>query len=164
VRGICCLRPGIPGLSDRIQVHAIIDRFLEHARVFRFANAGNEEVYISSADWMPRNFHRRVELLVPLLDPVVRARIDEIESIMYADNAKTWELSSDGSYNRVAPPSATPPMRAQQRFIELARERVKQSDALSRGGRFHILRVPTTGEERDEARRAKNGKKKKHLQ
>src|SRR5262249_16110025 len=86
VRGICCLRPGIPGLSDRIQVHAIIDRFLEHARVFRFANGGNDEVYISSADWMPRNFHRRVEVLVPLLDPPVRRQAEEILAILYADN------------------------------------------------------------------------------
>src|SRR6185503_5861873 len=72
VRGVCCLRPGIPGLSDRIQVHALIDRFLEHERVFRFANGGSEEVYLSSADWMPRNFHRRVEVLIPILDPAVR--------------------------------------------------------------------------------------------
>jgi polyphosphate kinase len=187
VRGVCCLRPGIPGLSERISVRAIIDRFLEHARVFRFENAGTPEVYISSADWMPRNFHRRVELLVPILDPVLKARIEEITNMMYADNVKTWELGSDGSYIRLSPPgpvsvsgakldgsappgsvqagSQIPMVRAQQRFIEAARERAKQSDALSRGGRFHMLRGPSTMEQREEARRIKhNGKKKKSIQ
>ena len=175
VRGICCLRPGIPGLSDRIQVEAIIDRFLEHARIFRFHNGGADEFYVSSADWMPRNFHRRVEVLVPILDPSCRARIEEILSTLTADNLKSWELSSDGSYHRVTPPSAPSardgqpaagpaPVRAQQRFIEMMREKVKQSDARSRGGRFHMLRVPTTVEQREEARRHKNGKKKKSLQ
>src|SRR5262249_26227018 len=142
VRGICCLRPGIPGLSDRIQLHALIDRFLEHERVFRFHNAGNEEVYISSADWMPRNFRRRVEVLVPILDPAVRDRIVASLDILWGDNMKTWELGRDGSYTKVAPPPGTAPLRAQQRFIELARERAKQSDTLSRTGRFHILHVP----------------------
>jgi polyphosphate kinase len=158
VRGICCLRPGIPGLSERIQVRAIIDRFLEHARVFRFANGGSEEVYISSADWMPRNFLRRVEVIIPILDPIVRARVEEIVSTMMSDTTKTWELSADGSYHKISPPPGQAPVRAQQRFIEHARERVKV-DSLSRGGRFHILQMP---EITDEAvRRVKNGKKKK---
>jgi polyphosphate kinase len=161
IRGICCLRPGIPGLSERIQVHALIDRFLEHARIFRFANGGNDETYLSSADWMPRNFHRRVEVLVPLLDPAIRARVDDIVGTQCADNMKSWELTSDGSYVKTATPPGVPPLRAQQRFIELARERVRQADASSRGKRFHVLMVPTTIEERAEARRAKNGKKKK---
>ena len=90
VRGICCLRPGIPGLSDRIQIRAIIDRFLEHTRVFRFANGGSEEIYTSSADWMPRNFLRRVEILIPVLDPAVRARIEDIMNTLMADSVKTW--------------------------------------------------------------------------
>src|SRR6185312_9718250 len=85
VRGICCLRPGLPGLSERIHVRAIIDRFLEHERVFRFANGGNEEVYLSSADWMPRNFHRRVEVLIPLLDPAVRDRVVASLEILFTD-------------------------------------------------------------------------------
>jgi polyphosphate kinase len=159
VRGICCLRPGIPGLSDRIQVHAVIDRFLEHERVFRFHNAGSEEVYISSADWMPRNFHRRVEILIPILDPAVRERIVGSMDILMADNVKTWELGRDGSYTRTTSPPGTPPLRAQQRFIELSRERAKQSDPLARTGRFHILQVPQSTVE--EGRRVKNGKKKK---
>jgi polyphosphate kinase len=163
VRGICCLRPGIPGLSDRIKVHALIDRFLEHARVFRFANAGAEEVFISSADWMPRNFHRRVEVLVPLLDPVIRKQVEEIMGLLYADNCKTWELASDGSYSRFSAGPGAVPTRAQQRLAEVARERVKQADSMSRGNRFHIL-PPTTHEQREEARRAKNNGKKKKSQ
>jgi polyphosphate kinase len=162
VRGICCLRPGIPGLSDNIQVHAIIDRFLEHARVFHFANGGTDEMFISSADWMPRNFHRRVEVLTPVLDPAVRERLVEIENILSSDNVKTWELAADGSYHRLAPAPGAPVVRAQHRLIEMARERVKQGENMVRGGRFHILRVPVTEHEREETRRAKNGKKKKH--
>lgn len=157
VRGICCLRPGIPGLSERIQVRAIIDRFLEHARVYRFLNAGEPEVYISSADWMPRNFLRRVEVLTPILDPAIRTRIEDILTMQWSDNVKTWELSADGSYHRLTPPPGAPLVRVQHKYIEQARERVKV-DSLSRGSRFHILQMPEITEE---VRRAKNGKKKK---
>jgi len=159
VRGICCLRPGIPGLSERIHVRALIDRYLEHKRLFRFANAGNEEIYFSSADWMPRNFHRRVELLVPLLDPTVQKRADDMLAIIAADTAKTWELNADGGYTRVATPANALPVRSQQRFMELARERHKPADVLARGGRFHIFQVGRDGEER-----RKGGKKKKNQQ
>jgi polyphosphate kinase len=162
VRGICCLRPGIPGLSDRIQVRAIIDRFLEHKRLFRFANGGNEEVYMSSADWMPRNFHRRVEVLIPIFDPEIRTRVNDMLNTVLSDTAKMWELSSDGGYHRISAPSGGSPVRSQHRFIELARERVKLSDPLARtGGRFHILRVPVN--DMEESRHRKNGKKKKGL-
>lgn len=160
VRGICCLRPGIPGLSDRIEVRALIDRFLEHTRVFRFENAGNAEVYVSSADWMPRNFHRRVEVLIPLLDPAIRDRVVSNIHILFADNHNSWDLGRDGSYTRIVPPPGTPPSRAQHRFTELARERAKQNDALARTGRFHNLTVPQGVD--DEVRRTKNGKKKKN--
>src|SRR6185436_577870 len=163
VRGICCLRPGIPGLSDRIQVRAIVDRFLEHDRVFRFANGGTEEVYISSADWMPRNFHRRVEILIPILDAAIRDRIVANIDMLWSDNVKTWELARDGSYGKSAAVPGALPQRAQHRFIELARERAKQSDPLAfRSGRFHILRVPQGVDE--QVRRVKSGKKKKSLQ
>ena len=162
VRSICCLKAGIPGLSERIQIRAIIDRFLEHTRVFRFSNAGKPEVYISSADWMPRNFHRRVEVLIPILDPAVRDRIVNNIEVVFSDNTKAWELGRDGSYTRVVPAANAALVRAQNRFIELARERAKLSDPLLRTGRFHNLDVPPTASE--EARRAKNGKKKKNLQ
>ncbi|KYF78339.1 polyphosphate kinase [Sorangium cellulosum] len=163
VRGICCLRPGIPGLSERIRVHAIVDRFLEHKRLFRFANGGNEEVYMSSADWMPRNFHRRVELMVPIIEPAIRARVEDMLNMVTSDTAKTWELASDGSYHKLQVPAGAAPLRSQQRFIELARERVKLSDPLARGGgRFHILRVPASASD-GESRHRKGTKKKKSL-
>ncbi|WP_437279851.1 polyphosphate kinase 1 [Sorangium sp. So ce375] len=163
VRGICCLRPGIPGLSERIQVRAIIDRFLEHKRLFRFANGGNEEVYMSSADWMPRNFHRRVELMIPIIEPAIRTRVEDMLNTVMSDTAKTWELASDGSYHKLQQPAGAPQLRAQSRFIELARERVKLSDPLARGGgRFHILRVPT-GMADGGPRHRKGVKKKKGL-
>jgi len=163
IRGICCLRPGVPGLSERIHVRALIDRFLEHERVFKFANGGSDEVYMSSADWMPRNFHRRVEVLIPLLDPAIRERVMANIEILFSDNVKTWELGADGSYARHVPPAGATPVRAQHRFTEQARERAKLSnDPLARTGRFHILGVPQLPVE--EMRRGKNGKKKKPLQ
>ena len=162
IRGICCLKPGIPGLSDRIHVRALIDRFLEHERVFTFENGGNRDVYISSADWMPRNFHRRVELLIPILDPAVRERILANMDILFADTMKMWELGGDGAYTRIVPPAGAPPLRAQQRFIELARERAKQhKDPLAGSGRFHVLLRPQQEAPIDGLRRIKNVKKKK---
>jgi polyphosphate kinase len=158
VRGVCCLRPGIPGLSERITVRALIDRFLEHKRMYRFANGGIEEYYFSSADWMPRNFQRRVEVLVPLLDPSTKARVEDMLNVLASDTAKTWVLEADGRYTKLAAPAATTPLRSQQRFIEATRERHKPLDALNRGGRFHIFQVGHG--EGDEMRR-KNGKKKK---
>ncbi len=109
VRGICCLRPGVPGVSETIDVRAIVDRFLEHGRVFSFANGGKREVFIASADWMPRNFHRRVEVMVPIEDETIKTRIADILDLQLADTAKAWRLRSDGSYERVeAAPGALP--------------------------------------------------------
>ncbi|WP_437735130.1 polyphosphate kinase 1 [Sorangium sp. So ce1335] len=160
VRGICCLRPGIPGLSERIQVRAIVDRFLEHKRLFRFANGGNEEIYMSSADWMPRNFHRRVELMIPIIEPAIRARVEDMLNTVMSDTAKTWELASDGSYHKLQVPPGAAPLRSQQRFIELARERVKHSDPLARGGgRFHILRMPASISDGESRRKGMKKKK-----
>jgi polyphosphate kinase len=128
VRGICCLRPGVPGVSERIRVTAVIDRFLEHARIFHFRNGGQDEVFCSSADWMPRNFRRRVEVMYPVLDDSLRARmINEVLGTMRADQVKAWALSSAGSYVRKSEPGG---LRSQQRFIELARERARESEAL----------------------------------
>lgn len=127
IRGICCLRPGVPGLSENIRVLAQVDRFLEHARVFYFENGGEPEVYLGSSDWMPRNFRRRVETVFPILDPKLRVRIrSEILDVMLLDNQKSWRLESDGSYVRVAPRPDEAPLRSQPQFIEDAR-------ALSRG-------------------------------
>ena len=100
IRGICCLRPGVPGLSDGITVVSIIGRFLEHSRIWNFANAGAPEYYISSADWMPRNFSRRVEVGVPIEDPAAHARLASLLATCLADNRQTWELLADGGYAR----------------------------------------------------------------
>lgn len=129
VRGICCLRPGLKGISENIRVHAIIDRFLEHARIFHFKNAGQDEVYCSSADWMPRNFRRRVEAMYPISDPRHKDRvIGEILYNMRNDSAKGWLLQSDGTYTRTRPPAGAEALRSQQVFMNLARERAKEAD------------------------------------
>ena len=102
VRGICCLRPGVAGLSENISVVSIVDRYLEHGRVFYFHHGGSANVLISSADWMPRNLDRRVELLVPVEDPHCRQRLIHILELCLADNVKGRRLMSDGSYQRIA--------------------------------------------------------------
>jgi len=132
VRGICCLRPGVPGVSERIEVRAIVDRYLEHGRVFQFENAGKVEVYISSADWMPRNFHRRVELLVPIEDARIRATLVDLLALSVADTAKSWLLRSDGSYHRVIVPKERAELRSQSRLIELARGKLKVAEQAAR--------------------------------
>lgn len=98
VRGICCLRPGVEGVSENIRVISIVGRFLEHSRIFYFHNGGNEEVYIGSADWMTRNLSRRVEAITPIEDPDIAKELQEILGIMLADNRQAWELQPDGTY------------------------------------------------------------------
>ncbi len=101
IRGMCCLRPGVPGLSDNIRVRSIIDKYLEHSRVFIFCNAGKPKVWISSADWMPRNLYRRVELAVPIVDPKIAKYLRETYWDVYsADNMKARECLPDGRYIR----------------------------------------------------------------
>ena len=139
IRGICCLRPQVPGVSDNIEVRAIIDRYLEHGRIFHFANAGKDEVYISSADWMPRNFHRRVEVMVPIEDPLIRTRLIDILALQWSDNVKAWVLEPHGAYTRVVPKPGAPLIRSQQKFIEQTRDKVKVADQAARPlSRFHM--------------------------
>ena len=107
---------------------------------------------------MPRNFQRRVEVLVPLLDPSTKARAEDMLNALASDNAKTWTLEADGRYTKVSPAAGAASFRAQQRFMEAARERHKPGDALTRGGRFHIFQV---GHGEGEELRRKNGKKKR---
>ena len=103
VRGICCLRPGIPGVSDNIQVRSIVGRFLEHTRVFYFHNAGEYELYLSSADWMGRNFFQRVEVAFPITDAGLGARIVKDMELYLSDNREAWVLQRDGEYRRCKP-------------------------------------------------------------
>ncbi|HEY9627298.1 MAG TPA: polyphosphate kinase 1 [Coleofasciculaceae cyanobacterium] len=100
VRGTCCLRPGVPGISENIRVISIIGRFHEHSRICYFHNHGEEEIYIGSADWMPRNLDRRVEVVVPIEDPVLAKELAAMLGIMLADNRRVWELQADGQYIR----------------------------------------------------------------
>jgi polyphosphate kinase len=127
VRGMCALRPGVRGLSDRIRVLSIVGRFLEHSRIFYFANGGEEEVYLASADWMPRNLYERVEVMFPVQDPALRERLRiEILGAYLADTVKARVLRSDGSYVRAGslrgPRGAktAPAFNAQEFLIELA--------------------------------------------
>ncbi|MDO8502117.1 MAG: polyphosphate kinase 1 [Gemmatimonadaceae bacterium] len=115
VRGICCLRPGVAGVSDRIRVVSIIGRFLEHSRIFYFANAGKEEYYFGSADWMPRNFDRRVEAVTPVEDASLHPRLRSLLNTCLGDNRQAWDLQPDGSYVQRDPHGA--PERATHKIL-----------------------------------------------
>src|SRR5438477_1611826 len=128
VRGICCLRPKIPGLSENIRVFSIVGRFLEHSRILYFENAGQREVFLSSADWMPRNFFRRVEIAFPVEQPSLRDEIiDEILPKFVHDRVKARELQPDGSYRRLKPEGKEPREQAQLQFRERSRRLAKKS-------------------------------------
>jgi len=138
VRGICCLKPGVKGLSERIHVRSIVDRYLEHARIFYFANGGHEEIYFSSADWMRRNLDRRLELLFPIRDPKIRRRLKGMLKTFFKDNSKAWKLRSDGTYRRVAQKGR--PVRAQEAFYDEALAAVRSAEHAAH--QFHPLRRP----------------------
>ena len=126
-RGICSLRPGIPGISDNIRVISIVDRFLEHSRIFYFGNAGDPQVYIGSADWMDRNLSRRVEVAFPIETPHLKHRvINEILAITLADNVKARILHADGTYTRAPRDPNQPAVRSQERFLELAMQNAQK--------------------------------------
>ena len=116
VRGICCLRPGVPGVSDHIRVVSIVGRFLEHSRVFYFANSGEEEFYFGSADWMPRNFDRRVEAVTPVEDMTLHPRLRSLLDTCLSDNRQAWDLHADGSYVQ-RQPDGDPERSAQVVFL-----------------------------------------------
>ena len=119
VRGFSCLRPGVPGVSDRIRVTSIVDRFLEHARIYYFRNGGDSEVLLGSADLRPRNLDRRIEILFPVKDPGIRdAIVSKILRVHLADTVKARELHPDGSYSRVQPAKGDAPLRSQAWLIE----------------------------------------------
>jgi polyphosphate kinase len=117
VRGICALRPGLPGISENITVRSVIGRFLEHSRVFYFENGGAPELFIASADWMERNFFRRVEVGFPVLREAQRERILRDLQLYLADNTQAWLLRADGSYVRTEP-GTDPQVCAQKQLLE----------------------------------------------
>jgi polyphosphate kinase len=121
VRSVCCLRPGVPGLSDNITVKAIVDRFLEHSRVYYFENGGAPLVYLSSADWMVRNLDRRVEVAVPILDAELKKRVvDEVLGMALGDNVKARRGLPTGQSERIVRAEGEPPLRSQQALLDLA--------------------------------------------
>ena len=121
IRGMCCLRPKVKGLSDRIRVISVIGRFLEHSRIFYFSNGGDEQVYIGSADWMPRNLDARVEVITPIEDPSLVKELKQILEIVLADNRQAWDLRSDGTYIQRHPKDGEPEMSSQKHFMSQGR-------------------------------------------
>lgn len=145
VRSMCSLVPGLAGVSERIRVWSTVDRFLEHSRVVRFENGGAPELFLSSGDWMPRNF-RRVEVTFPLTDPATQASMEKILTILRKDTASAWDLQSDGRWTRRR---ATKPASSQETFIDLARaEAVRMApyeEAIKRGSRYRMRRKKEKG-------------------
>jgi polyphosphate kinase len=119
VRGVCCLRPGLPGYSDNIRVISVVGRFLEHSRIYSFENGGDREIYIGSADLMSRNINRRVETVFPLRSPALVRSVAEVLDVYLSDNVKAREMRSDGSYMRVK--AKGHPVNAQEWLIARAR-------------------------------------------
>jgi polyphosphate kinase len=131
IRGVCCLRPGVAGLSDNIHVISIVDRYLEHARILRFHHGGDDLVFISSADWMPRNLDRRIELLTPVEDTHCKQRLIEILDTYFDDTVKSRQLKEDGSY--VRPKKAKGKRRRSQELLyDDARQHVKEAEQSQR--------------------------------
>ena len=123
VRGFCCLRPGVAGLSDNIRVISIVGRFLEHSRIFWFQNDGQSEIYMGSADWMSRNLSHRVEAATPIENPLLSQRLREMLDIMLADNRQAWDLGPDGTWIQRHPAAEEPELGSQSRLMQLTIER-----------------------------------------
>ncbi len=121
VRGLCCLRPEVPGLSETIRVFSVLGRFLEHGRIYGFENGGSPEYFIGSADWMKRNLDRRVETIMPVRSPQLIAELEEVLTIAENDNCTAWDLHSDGRYQRRRPAAGEEPRPSQQVFMNLVR-------------------------------------------
>jgi len=138
VRGMCTLKPGVKGMSDRITVTSIVGRFLEHARAFVFHNGGDEEVYLASADWMGRNLDKRIELMFPIESPAARRKVLDILNVLFRDNVKARRLGSDGVWRAPDRPAGTEPFEAQAYLHEQA-ERLASADV---GVTFEPLTLP----------------------
>jgi len=133
VRGICRLRPGVPGVSEHIRVRSIVGRFLEHGRIWMFANGRRREYCIGSADLMPRNLDLRVEVVTPVTDPDLTARLQEVLDVMLADNVQAWELHSDGSWQQRRPAEGEQPVATQRVLRELALRRGVEARSKRKG-------------------------------
>src|SRR6267154_922029 len=140
VRGICCLRPKMSGLSDNIRVISIVGRFLEHSRIFYFENAGQPKVFLSSADWMPRNFYRRIELAFPIETQALRDQIvNDVIPAFLNDRVKARELQPDGTYRRLKPEGEEPRRQEQWQLREVSRERIKKVSGSTKKARADRL-------------------------
>lgn len=123
VRGICCLRPGIKGLSDTIEVRSVVDMFLEHSRMFYFLNGGDGEFYLASADWMPRNFDRRIEIMFALENKEIKKDLTALLKLYFKDNLKSWRLLADGQYEKIEPQAGEKKFRVQEFLCKKNEER-----------------------------------------
>lgn len=132
IRGICCLKPGVRGVSDNITVISIVDRFLEHARILHFSHGGQDSVFISSADWMPRSLDRRIELLTPVEDEAAKRKLMEILATYFQDNQNAWKLLPDGSYERLEPGVGQVKLRAQKLLYQSSVDSVKAAELATR--------------------------------
>ncbi len=146
VRGICCLKAGIPGLSENIEVHSIVGNFLEHARIFYFYNDGFEDVYMGSADWMPRNLDKRVEITFPVEDPDLKKRVIEILATQLLDNVKAYILQPDGTYKKPDLRGKTK-IGAQDTFCTVAMERSKEKKRTN--DRVFVPQLPSSEENQE---------------
>jgi len=127
IRGLCCLRAGVPGLSENIQVFCTLGRFLEHSRIYRFENAGNPEFYIGSADWMQRNLDRRMESVMPVTDPKLKEELEQTLKIYEEDNSTAWDMLSDGRYRQRKPKKGQSPKPAQEMLIDYIGKSLNQA-------------------------------------
>ena len=132
IRGICCLKPAVRGLSENITVVSIVDRSLEHARILHFSHGGQDAVFISSADWMPRSLDRRIELLTPIEDTASKRKLIEILATYFQDNQNAWILTQDGSYDRLEPGPGHSRLRAQKLLYQSAVDSVKAAELATR--------------------------------
>ena len=149
IRGICCLRPKIPRLSENIRVISIVGRFLEHSRVYYFGNGGKPDLYLASADWMPRNFYRRVEIAFPIEAPALRDEIiDEVLPRFLTDYGKARELQPDGSYVRLKPEEGAPRSQAQLQFREHSRRQAKKLAEKQRAAKMRLSPIENRPNER----------------
>ncbi|MGB0595175.1 MAG: polyphosphate kinase 1 [Rubripirellula sp.] len=135
VRGVCCLKPGVKGVSESIRVVSIVDRFLEHARIIQFRHGGDHQLFISSADWMPRNLDRRVELLVPVDDKDCRRKLSDTLNIYFQDNTNAWQMQTDGTYQRKAQKQTA--LRSQQTLYDRTCEVTRASKERGRSFEPH---------------------------